>query len=151
MNSVLFCIVFCICIFEMFRSFSALTHGSRAYFFWVVQKRSCFCKEELSSLVIWATYFRCWILQNDEIFAVLVIVRRVSLSYKYAQSRPSGSGMIVPVFLASFLAFKYSGGHFSACSLYSPSSGGSYTRWTPIFGVHWQLAPMTGNCTKVGF
>ena len=111
MNSVLLCIVFCICIFEMFRSFSALTHGSRAYFF-LVEKRSCFCKEEFSSLVMWAIYLRCCILQNDEIFVVLVIVRRVSLSYKYAQSRFSGSGMILPVFLASFLAFKYSGGTF---------------------------------------
>ena len=119
MNSVLFCMVFCICIFDMIRYFSASTHGSRAYFFWVVEKRSCFCKEELSSLVIWATYFRCCILQNDEIFVVLVIVRRVSLSYKYAQSRFSGSGIVVPDFLASFLAFKYSGGegHFYACSL----------------------------------
>ena len=117
MNSVLFCIDFWICIFEILRSFSALTHGSRAYFFFVVEKRSCFCKEEFSSLVIWATYLKCCILQNDEIFLVLVIVRRVSLSYKYAQSRSSGSGMVMPVFLASFLDFKYSGGHFSACNL----------------------------------
>ena len=113
MNSVLFCIVFCICIFEIFRSFLALTHGSRAYFF-LVEKRSCFCKEEFSSLVIWATYLKCCILQNDEIFLVLVIVRRVSLSYKYAQSRFSGSG-------SSFLSFLFSlstqGGHFSACNL----------------------------------
>ena len=40
----------------------------------------------------------------------LVISRSLSLLKTYAQSNPSGSGTISPVFLAAFLAFKYSGG-----------------------------------------
>ena len=80
MNLVLFCISFLICILEILSSFSALSQGSRAYFFLVVEKRSCFCKEEFSSLVTWAKYFKCWILQKDEIFVVFVILRSVVLS-----------------------------------------------------------------------
>ena len=66
----------------------------------------------LSSLVMWAIYFMCWILQNEVILVVLVIMRRFSLSYTYAQSKPSGSGTSTPDFFASFLAFRYSGGTF---------------------------------------
>ena len=112
MISCLFCIVFWICSLDIFRSFSILIHGSREYFLCSNLKSSCFCKASFSSLVIWAIYFRCWILQKDYIFVVLVIKRRFSLSITYAQSRPSGSGTVSPDFFAFFLAFTYSGGTF---------------------------------------
>ena len=109
MNSCLFCIVFWICSLDIFKSFSILIHGSREYFLCSNLKSSCFCKASFSSLVIWAIYFRCWILQKDDIFVVLVIKRRFSLSITYAQSRPSGSGTVTPrllCFLFSFYIFR---------------------------------------------
>ena len=71
-NSFLFNIIFGICIFSKPRSFSSFTHLSREYFLWLVEKSICFCKELFSSLVTWAKYLRCWILQKDVMSEVFV-------------------------------------------------------------------------------
>ena len=136
MNSCLFCIVLWICSLDIFRSFSIWIHGSREYFLCSNLKCSCFCKASYSSLVTWAIYFRCWILQKDDIFVVLVILRRFSLSITYAQSSPSGSGTVTTDFFAFFLAFKYSGGHFYVYIPWFPFFWESRSRWFPAFSVH---------------
>ena len=150
MNSSLFCIVLCICSFDIFISFSVLIHGSREYFLWLVENKSCFWRESFSSLVTWAIYFRCCILQKDEMLVDLVISRSLSLLKTYAQSNPSGSGTISPVFLAAFLAFKYSGGQIFFYSHWRPSSWGNRTKLFQVSSSLQQTAPMIGSCTRDG-